>query len=494
MIANGKISQLANTSYWPFHLLIAGGVGLVLSFFSLWFSALQVLLGLTAIFLGIAILKRPELMLLAMISLSSTIVAEGKVPVISIGPGRLYITDIFLFGLFGLIILRSLAEPDFKLIHTPLDWPLLAFYGVALLATISRILTSALTVSLAIPEIRIVTYYLTFFVVTNLIREKRQIHLLFQGLLLLGVGVAVAMIIQFFLGSQVQILSGRVETLATEGRKYSDITRIIPPGESLILAGFIAITVILVLDQWKLISILRFLQWALLGVAVILTFNRNFWVGVGLIMLLLVYLVRSADRQRLFKWILVGLCAGALSVLLIATQPQTRATHLMNATLQRLESLVNSQTYEDNQFSTLRWRDFEYHYAWPQIIAHPILGLGLGARYRPFVPNIDYEKFDGRGFTHNAHLWVLLKTGIVGYLCLIWLSLTFLQRAFKYWRYIPDRVLQGMVLGFMLTYLGVALGSLVDPMLMEWFWTPVIGIMMGVNEVIFMQFVKRQHV
>jgi O-antigen ligase len=433
------------------------------------------------------------LILLAIVSLSSTVLAEAKVPVISLGFGRLYITDVFLFGLFGLIILRSLVEPKFKLIHTPLDWPLLIFYGVALVATVSQLLTSSLAISLAIPEMRTVTYYLTFFAVTNLIREKRQLDLLLQGLLLLATGVAAAMILQFMLGNAVQLLPGRVESLATEGRQYSDITRIIPPGESLILTGFITATVMLVLDKPKLISILKFLQWALLGVAVVLTFNRNFWVGVGLALLLLVYLARGADRQRLLRWSLVAVFAAAVGLVVIAIQPGARTTHLVNATLERLVSLVNSQTYENSPSSTLRWRDFEYHYALPQIAAHPILGLGLGARYRPFVPNIDYEKFDGRGFTHNAHMWIILKTGILGYLCLIWLSLTFLHRGFKEWRYVPNRVLRGTVLGFTLTYLGVVLGSLVNPMLMEWFWTPVIGIMLGVNEVIFVQFAKRQN-
>jgi hypothetical protein len=38
-----------------------------------------------------------------------------------------------------------------------------------------------------------------------------------------------------------------------------------------------------------------------------------------------------------------------------------------------------------------------------------------------------------------------------------------------------------------LTYLGVIVGSIVNPMFMQWYWTPIIGIMMGTNEVIYLK-------
>lgn len=469
---------------WPSQLIAACGTGVLLGIACLLFPPLWVAGALIGGALTLAVVKRPELALLAILLVASTVIPEERVPVINVGPGRLYITDLILMTLFGLIVLRWLAEPDFKLIHTPLDWPLLALYGAALLATLAALLWSSLEFSWAIPELRVITYYLILFIVTNLVRTDHQLVVLVRGLLLLATFVAVAMMVQFVLGDSVQLLPGRVEALYTEGKRYGSIFRILPPGGALILVAFITSTVVLVVDESKPMSVMRLSQWSLLGVAVILTFNRSFWVGVGLALSLLAYLVRGQDRRRLTKvCLVVVLVAVAISVL-IFSQPESRAAGLVDASLQRLGSLFSSKTYQAQQDSTLRWRDFEYKYALPQIASHPLIGLGLGARYRPFLPGIDYEGFDGRWYMHNAHLWMMLKSGLLGYLCLLWLSLAFLLRGFKYWRRIPNPLMKGSVLGFTLAYLGVLIGSIVNPMLMQWSWTPVIGLTMGLNEAV----------
>jgi len=108
----------------------------------------------------------------------------------------------------------------------------------------------------------------------------------------------------------------------------------------------------------------------------------------------------------------------------------------------------------------------------------------MGARYRPFDPRLDQEEgWDARRFIHNGHLWVLLNTGVLGYLCLMWLSVTFSIRGFKSWRTISDHWMKGIVLGFTLVYLGLLIAAVVNSIFASWSWTPVIGIMMGVNEV-----------
>ena len=44
------------------------------------------------------------------------------------------------------------------------------------------------------------------------------------------------------------------------------------------------------------------------------------------------------------------------------------------------------------------------------------------------------------------------------------------------------------MLGFTLVYLAVLIAAVVNSPFMEWRWTPVIGIMMGINEVILSRF------
>lgn len=163
--------------------------------------------------------------------------------------------------------------------------------------------------------------------------------------------------------------------------------------------------------------------------------------------------------------------------------PGSRAASLAEASIARLSSLTESETYEDPN-SSLRWRGFEYAYALPQIAAHPLTGLGLGASYRPLVPGRDWEGFDGRRYVHNGHLYIMLKAGFLGYLFFAWLSLAYLYRVFRSWRRVPDPGLRASTVGFGLAFLAVLIGSTLSPMLVSSNWTAIIGIMLGMGEAV----------
>jgi hypothetical protein len=78
----------------------------------------------------------------------------------------------------------------------------------------------------------------------------------------------------------------------------------------------------------------------------------------------------------------------------------------------------------------------------------------------------------------------MVKAGIVGWLLFMWLSVAFLRRGFLLWGSVSDPYLRATVLGFTLTFAGAMVAAIVAPVFMQWFWTPVIGLMMGVNEAV----------
>jgi hypothetical protein len=478
-----RVKQLAGPSDRLSQLIVAGGVGLLLGFTSLRFSPLWIFGALTGVGLVLIALKRPEIALLGILIATSSFIDVDSLP--AIFGFETLIVDTVLAALFCVIVLRWLVEPTFRFIRTPLDLPLLAFYSMALLSSSIAILQGTVELWAAFLEFRTLSYYLILFIVTNLVREKHQLVLLVRGFFLLATLVAAVMVAQFLVGESVSLLPGRVETLITQGRSYGGVTRILPPGLSLVIVGFVTATVTLVLDRFKLISVLRFLQWGLLGLAVILTFLRSYWAAICILVSLLAYLARGQERQRLARWGLVIMLLATIILLLVLAKPESRAAKLVSASFARLGTLGRSETVGE---SSLKWRYIENEYALQQIASHPLLGSGLGARYRPWDPRLDWRNadgsgFDGRAFLHNGHLWIMMKSGLLGYLCLMWLSLVFLWRGFKYWRFIPDPQMRGIVLGFTLTYLGVLIAAVVNSTFVQWFWTPVIGIMMGVNEV-----------
>ncbi len=142
----------------PVELVVAGAVGLVLGAACVLSSPVWVLGALVAGVIVVATFKRPEIALLGILVLTSSVVFESSLPLIPIGFGSLHIPDIILLALLSLIVLRRLAERDLVIIRTPLDWPLLAFFTVAIVATFVAILQASAEVTEARRAIRVVTY------------------------------------------------------------------------------------------------------------------------------------------------------------------------------------------------------------------------------------------------------------------------------------------------------------------------------------------------
>lgn len=439
------------------------------------FFVIAALIIAIAVFL---ILKKPIISILGIVILDSTILYGNANLSISLGIGHIYLTDILLMTSLILILVRAAVEPDFKLIHTPLDLPILLFVGVAWLSTFIAIATSSLTLQDSLGEMRVVANYLVFFIVTNFLREEKELRFLIRFFLLLATVVSIIMIAQFFAGTSLSFLPGRVETLQTQDTTYVGITRVLPPGQSLVLVMGIAIMAVLVLGWRRQNNILIYLQACIVGLGIIISFNRSFWVMTTFALILLAYLTRKRELSRLLSLGFLTIVLALLLLFPVQFSANPQIDEFINATLTRLDTLMNpSATLNE---PSLRFREIENQYVLPQVVAHPILGLGLGAEYRPQNPNLS----NLTGYIHNAHFWIMMKTGLLGYLFFLWFSIAFLIRSFKYWRLAADVQIKAYMLSFALTYLSVFLGAIVNPMFMQSYWTPLFGIMFGFNEVV----------
>jgi O-antigen ligase len=475
-----------------FQLMTGCGFGLILGIACLRFSVWLVFgISVAALFIYAAC-KRPEIAVVGILMATSTIIFEEQLPLISVGGMSLHIPDFLLLSLLGLIALRLVTDPEFKLVRTPLDRPLLIFYAVTLLSTFMAIGQASVDALVARRGIRVLSYYLIFFVVTNLVRGLRQLDFLLKGLFSLATVVAGAMVVQFLLGKSLRLLPGRVESLRTRGAMYEDITRILPPGWSIVLVSLVAILCILILESGRPHGTLRFLQLALLGMALLVTFLRSYWAALIIVFVLLAFLLDRPDRQRLLRWGAVGIGSAVMILAIVLSDPGSRASRLLGASLERLGTLGRSGTFQGED-SSLAWRKIENRYAVAAIASHPLVGLGIGAKYRPKDPRLDprgsdASAYDFSGHVHNGHLWILLQSGLLGYLSLMWLSVVFLTRGFKHWRHIAGDRMRGVYLGFTLAYVVILIAATANSTFMQWRWTPVIGIMMGINELILRKF------
>ena len=81
-------------------------------------------------------------------------------------------------------------------------------------------------------------------------------------------------------------------------------------------------------------------------------------------------------------------------------------------------------------------------------------------------------------------MWVLVKGGVLTYLPLLWLITLGLYRGFKYWRLVPESWKRLLVLGLTLSLVGMFIGSFIEPTWMRESWTALIGVVLGINELI----------
>lgn len=474
---------------------IAAGLGLLLGSLSLALSPLKVLALLLGGLLLIAALKWPVLSLLGIIIGLSTIVPEHMIPVINVGPGRLLATDVLLVLPLAQIIVRWIVEPDFKLVRPSLTVPFGIFFGAALLSTLIALTSGTVDIKTVIPEVRTLSYYLTLFIVANLMRHEKQLMALLKGFFTVTAVTAFASLLQFILGDSVVILPGRVESLNTMQEDFAGVTRILIPGQALMPVTFLVSSALLVM-QWPGRSRLLLLVWGLSGIGLALTFTRSYWISVLIGQMIMAVLIGTPGRQRLTRNLTRALpliVVFLLTVTVFVAQPEpNRVATLIDAALGRFYSATSTQALSD---PSLHYRSIENEYALDRLREEPflLLGLGMGASYRPLDSRLDYEQadgtiVDGSRYIHQGHLGVMLKGGLISYSGFVWLSILFLWRSFRHWRGIPNPAIRGAVLGFALSFLLILMSSFTSPLLLESFWVPVCGLILGFNEAAFAVF------
>jgi len=464
-------------------LIVIFGLGLFLGIISIWLPPYFVIVGIAGIIYLVVAWLWPEIALLGILLFTSTIFDIYSLPSIPIGVGNLIVSDILIIVLIGIIFYRGMVRHISYFIHTPLDMPLLAFYGTAILATAVAIFNSRLTFNRSLGEIRIINYYLIFFIVTNLLRNEKQLRRLYSGIVFLAMFVALAMIVQYSLGNAVKILPGRVDTLSTASVTSYGITRVLPPGQSLILFAFVSLAVQLLFDKTQSRSLIYLIQLGIIGLAVLVTFNRSFWAAIALALLIVGLLISIREQVKYTKivfWTVI-VVTFIFTPLLVVKGGQVEK--LMNAIVIRMSTLFNPDTSKED---SLVYRYIENEYAYPQIASHPLIGLGLGANYRPLDRRLDFGPAAGSltFYVHNGHLWVILKTGLMGYLFFMWFLLLFIKRGLQNWKGIHDVFLKGLVLSFVAMVIGILAAVTVNPIVNQSNWAPIIAVMLGMSEVI----------
>lgn len=154
---------------------------------------------------------------------------------------------------------------------------------------------------------------------------------------------------------------------------------------------------------------------------IVVSLNRNMWIGLTIGLLLMAVLGGVAIRSRLIVAIAVVFVAAGLFFVFGNSGTSDRVVHPL---IHRGETLLNpSKTTQEN---SLQDRAKETTKAWHTFTRHPLLGVGVGA---PFGVVSQQEVTSGtlyfgtrpepQLFLHNQYLYLLLISGIPGLIAFV---------------------------------------------------------------------------
>ena len=475
----------------PAHLAVVGGsasqsarqvtaamaLGIALGLIVLVAGPMLALATVAGLILLAVTFTHPEVVILLVLCFATGLVPASLNPHVSLLVGHFQISDLLLLWLLFVVAFRVFTDKSFRYVKTPLDLPLLLFYGAVLAGLATAVLRFGVDFSDATYEARMLMYYLVFFAVTNLVRTRAQLVWLAHGVLAVGLLAAVMMIAQVALGRSTALMASWM-------LQGGDLVRVYFPGFTSVYVVLITLVSCMALCDHERRTVLRWLQVLVLAVALLTTLARNLLVSLAAAGALLVAILSEPARSR-FGRNLLGIAFVAIGLVAVLTLAG-RASALVaysGAFVERLGRMVSGQIVAPGENLVPRWA--EVRFAWAQISNHPILGIGLKSPYRP--PFYMGEPVGARTFIHNAYLSLWLKTGLPGLVSFLWLSGMFLWRGFRHWRDTDDVFLRSVALGFTLAYFGMMLSNWVTCSLVQEGSLPIFGVVLGINEVIFRQ-------
>jgi len=338
---------------------------------------------------------------------------------------------------------------------------LAGFLAVVALCAWLGVQSGRVTVTDAFNWARPLLFYASFWVVLRLFPDARSLRrLLIAGLACGALTGVLALVLQFTssLSDMFQARGGQQIYTQASQADLGGLKRIREPG--------LAFSYILFF--WSLVAAMtargrmRPVLWTLViasALNVILSFNRNMWVGLLFGLALMLALSGLRLRQRLLGGLAVGLTAIVLTFTVVLNSGSAAE---FEPIVERAATVFTPRQIGEE--SSLRDRANETSQAWQTIQAHPVFGVGAGADY-----GVRFNHHEGNGvfvntvqrFLHNQWLWLMLIGGVPAVLAYLAFIGTVL---FKAWSG-PARTLSQAALGvgiamvmlsaFVMPYLGI---------------------------------------
>jgi O-antigen ligase len=285
-------------------------------------------------------------------------------------------------------------------------------------------------------------YSIFFFIVINIIRDRKQMDRLVKTFLISGIFVIIFIAIGIFTGAGLWI---EYTPLSTEG------TRLLAPTHAFYLAVAILISINLIAYKINYFGRLTvpIILVQLLGVIVSLT--RHLWLALAFTLLLTFIFLRREYKANLLKvvsiqvaFIIVLIVFYALFSFIITGSLPSVGEEFLENTITRLQSIDLAADDESAYFRILAWEK-----AWDIFSDNPVLGIGFGHKLT----------FDFFGWPitiqmrelHNNFIGIAVQMGIIGFLSFLAYNFIFLKQSYRLLRKIKGEI-GAYLMGFLGCY------------------------------------------
>ena len=453
MTSGGRLDSLALSvravvlrGGWPVRLALVGaclalGVtgGLILTVT----HPLIILALLGGLVAGLAMLRSTQLGLFALVAIVC-LLPFGAIP-FSLGFYPTFL-DVALLAVFGVWLARVLTRTQEGFVSSPLDLPILIFIMLAFVAFIAGTAHAGITKDTLRHFVEIIIAVSLFFVVTNSVREYRQLRQILIIIILAGFAASVIGVILYFLPRSLTVRllsmlrvvhypSGWGVLQFIEDNPELPMRAISTSVNPNVLGGLLILVVSLTVPQLFVRRPLIRREFvasmlAVMLVCLLLTFSRGSFVAIGAAMALMGVL----RYRRLLPVI-------ALGVALILILPQTR------------EYILHLQAGFLIQDRATEMRVGEYKDALTLISRYPWFGVGFGG-----TPSIDI--YIG---VSCVYLLIAEEMGLIGLGAFLLIMGVFFAYVWWAWRRLePYSQAEAVLLGLSVALFGAMVGGIVD--------------------------------
>ena len=381
---------------------------------------------LLAIVAGCVLLSSTQASLLALIAVA-TLLPFAAVP-LPIGFAPTLLDGVLLLFFVGWLA-RLATKPEERLVATPLNGPVLAFMG---LAVVSFVTSQGVTQNVARSFVEMLLAVALFFGVVNTVQERKQVETLvwalcLAGTLAAGVGIVLYYLPQdttVYLLSTLRVLNYPAGTSVLRFLNDDPSLTMRATSTSIdpnVLGGLLMVVSSLLVPQLfrggslprraLLLPVLALLGWCLL-----LSLSRGSWVGLAAALIF----VATFKYRRM--WLLLIVLAGGVYFL---PEAEAYAAHLISGV--------------QLQDKAAAMRIGEYTDAIKLISRYPVFGIGFGQS-----PNIDLY----RGVS-NVYLLIAEEMGLVGLGAYVLAVGAFFLQGLRALGRLGDRSLQATFLGLL---------------------------------------------